>query len=108
MSLSTHVLDTGAGQPAAGVALRLEKTILGFDGQPRGWKLVAEAVTDADGRAGALPADTAGRWRLVFDTAARSSFFPEVTITFVIDDPTAHHHVPLLLAPYGLSSYRGS
>ena len=108
MSLSTHVLDTGAGQPAPGVAVRLEKIILGFNGAPRGWKLVAEAVTDADGRVASLPADMAGRWRLVFDTAERSAFFPEVTITFVIDDPAAHLHVPLLLAPYGLSSYRGS
>jgi 5-hydroxyisourate hydrolase len=108
MSLSTHVLDTAAGQPAAGVAVRLEKIIFGFDGQPRGWRLVAEAVTDADGRIAELPADRAGRWRLVFDTAERSAFFPEVAIIFAIDDPTAHHHVPLLLAPYGLSSYRGN
>ena len=108
MSLSTHVLDTGAGRPAAGVAVRLEKVILGFDGQRRGWRLVAEAVSDEDGRVASLPADAAGHWRLVFDTAARSAFFPEVTITFVIDDPAAHLHVPLLLAPYGFSSYRGS
>ncbi|ONH29786.1 hydroxyisourate hydrolase [Pseudofrankia asymbiotica] len=108
MSLSTHVLDTGAGCPAAGVAVRLEKIILGFDGQSKGWRLVAEATTDDDGRIASLPADAAGRWRLVFDTAERSAFFPEVTITFVIDDPAVHLHVPLLLAPYGLSSYRGS
>jgi len=108
MSLSTHVLDTGVGRPATGVAVRLEKIILSFDGSPRGWRLVAEAVTDADGRIASLPADGAGRWRLVFDTAERSTFFPEVTITFVIDDPAAHHHVPLLLAPYSMSSYRGS
>jgi 5-hydroxyisourate hydrolase len=108
MSLSTHVLDIGVGEPAAGVAVRLEKIILGFDGQPKGWRLVAEAVTDDDGRIASLPADAPGRWRLVFDTAARSAFFPEATITFVIEDPAAHHHVPLLLAPYSLSSYRGS
>ncbi len=108
MSLSTHVLDTGAGQPAAGIVVRLEKAVLDLDGRTRGWKLIAEAETDADGRIAALPEDKPGRWRLVFDTAERSSFFPEVTITFVIDDPSAHHHVPLLLAPYGLSSYRGS
>ncbi|MBL7495510.1 hydroxyisourate hydrolase [Frankia sp. CNm7] len=108
MSLSTHVLDTGAGRPAAGVAVRLEKIILGFDGQPMGWRLITEAVTDEDGRIASLPADAAGRWRLVFDTAQRSAFFPEVTITFQIEDPAAHHHVPLLLAPFGISSYRGS
>jgi 5-hydroxyisourate hydrolase len=69
---------------------------------------VAEAVTDTDGRVAALPADAAGRWRLVFDTSGRSPFFPEATITFVVDDPARHLHVPLLLAPYGLSTYRGS
>jgi 5-hydroxyisourate hydrolase len=108
MSLSTHVLDTGAGVPAAGVPVRLEKISLNFAGQPKGWKLIAEAVTDEDGRVAALPADAPGRWRLVFDTAERSTFFPEVTITFVVEDPAAHLHVPLLLSPYGLSSYRGS
>jgi 5-hydroxyisourate hydrolase len=108
MSLSTHVLDTGAGRPAPGVAVRLEKIILSFNGTPKGWRLVTAAVTDADGRIADLPADAPGRWRLVFDTAELSAFFPEVTITFAIEDPSAHHHVPLLLAPFGLSSYRGS
>jgi 5-hydroxyisourate hydrolase len=72
------------------------------------WTVVASRVTDADGRVRDLPAYEAGRWRLVFDTAAVSAFFPEVTVTFVVADPAEHHHVPLLLAPYGYSTYRGS
>ncbi|MBX6391720.1 MAG: hydroxyisourate hydrolase [Frankia sp.] len=108
MSLSTHVLDTAAGRPAAGVTVRLEKAVRNLDGLHRGWRPVATAQTDDDGRIASLPADTPGHWRLVFDTAARSAFFPEVVITFVIDDPAEHYHVPLLLSPYGFSSYRGS
>jgi 5-hydroxyisourate hydrolase len=108
MALSTHVLDTGSGRPAAGIVVRLDRAVIDFDGRPKGWRTVATAVTDADGRVAALPADAATRWRLVFDTAERSPFFPEVTITFVVEDPDAHHHVPLLLAPFGFSSYRGS
>ncbi|CAO5164206.1 5-hydroxyisourate hydrolase [Frankia sp. AiPs1] len=103
MSLSTHVLDTAAGCPATGVRVRLER-----DEPASGWRLAAEAVTDVDGRVGALPLTAPGRWRLVFDTSARSEFFPEVTIAFEVGDPAEHHHVPLLLAPYGYSTYRGS
>jgi 5-hydroxyisourate hydrolase len=108
MSLSTHVLDTAAGRPAAGVPLRLETAADGSGGPPVDWRLVTEAVTDGDGRVRDLPATEAGWWRLIFDTSARSAFFPEVTITFVIHNPTEHHHVPLLLAPYAFTTYRGS
>jgi 5-hydroxyisourate hydrolase len=125
MSLSTHVLDTAAGTPAAGVVVVLQRPALDAARARAGsgvtapappapalgadeWVTVAEAVTDADGRVGALPADAAGRWRLVFDTATRSPFFPEASVTFVVDDPDRHLHVPLLLAPYGLTTYRGS
>lgn len=108
MTLSTHVLDTATGRPAAGVALRLERAVRDHDGGHPVWRLVAEAATDDDGRVRDLPATPAGAWRLVFDTAARSAFFPEVIITFVIEDVSEHHHVPLLLAPFGYSTYRGS
>ncbi|MCM3884429.1 hydroxyisourate hydrolase [Frankia sp. R82] len=103
MGLSTHVLDTALGQPAAEIRVRLER------GEPTaGWILVAEASTDPDGRITGLPLTSPGRWRLVFDTSARSAFFPEVTIAFEVSDPAEPHHVPLLLAPYGYSTYRGS
>jgi 5-hydroxyisourate hydrolase len=114
MGLSTHVLDTTVGRPAARVPVRLERAKTGPGGGGAGgsggpvWTVVASAVTDSDGRVRDLPAHDAGVWRLVFDTAARSAFFPEVAITFVVTDPAEHHHVPLLLAPYGYSTYRGS
>lgn len=104
MSLSTHVLDAVSGTPAVGVPVRLER-----DGA-----VVAEASTDADGRIRDLGAPAAGVHRLVFDTAAHfaatghDGFYPEVVITFAVTDPGAHHHVPLLLAPYAYSTYRGS
>lgn len=109
MALSTHVLDTASGLPAAGMAVRSER--LDDD-----WVPIASAVTDDDGRvadlAGAAPA--AGTHRLVFDVggwhdrAGTETFWPEVTITFRVDDPTGHLHVPLLVSPYGYSTYRGS
>jgi hydroxyisourate hydrolase len=105
MSLSTHVLDTGIGEPAAGIAVRLERE---FDG---GWHEVAAGVTDSDGRLRDWVPDeqwAAGTYRLSFDTAARSAFFPQVSVVFFVAEPARHHHVPLLLSPYGYSTYRGS
>jgi 5-hydroxyisourate hydrolase len=104
MGLSTHVLDTAAGRPAAGVPVRLEHH---QGGGPR-WRVIASGVTDTDGRIAGLPLTEPGSWRLIFDTRSCSAFFPEVTITFVVADPAEHHHVPLLLAPFGYSTYRGS
>jgi 5-hydroxyisourate hydrolase len=105
MSVSTHVLDAVAGRPAAGVAVRL---FAGAD-------LVAEGMTDADGRCRLVEGPTAaGTYRLVFDTgawfAARDvvTFYPEVTLTFAVVDPAQHSHVPLLLSPFAYSTYRGS
>ncbi len=102
MSLSTHVLDAARGAPAAGVPVRLER-----DGA-----VLARAVTDADGRVGDLGPLTAATHRLVFDTGAwfgdTPAFYPEVTISFTVTDPAAHHHVPLLLSPFAYSTYRGS
>jgi 5-hydroxyisourate hydrolase len=104
MSLSTHVLDAALGRPAAGVAVRLE----------REGSVVAEAVTDADGRVRELGELAAGVHRLTFDTGAyfaasgRDAFYPEVTVAFTVTDPDEHHHVPLLLSPYAYSTYRGS
>jgi 5-hydroxyisourate hydrolase len=105
VTLSTHVLDTGTGEPAPGVPVRLE---LEHDG---GWVEIAAGTTDADGRLRDwVPEDRwhAGTYRLVFDTAANSAFFPEVTVVFFVAEPSRHHHVPLLLSPYGYTTYRGS
>jgi 5-hydroxyisourate hydrolase len=111
--ISTHVLDQAAGIPARGIAVRLER--LSTDGSVTG---VANATTDDDGRVLSLLPDgmkvNSGTYRLTFETAAywhargQPSFFPVVTIVFEIADTTAHHHVPLLMSPFGYSTYRGS
>ena len=105
MSVSTHVLDSVLGRPAAGVAVRL----LVEDA------VVAEGVTDEDGRCRLTEDATAtGAHRLVFDTGAwfaaqdRAAFYPEVVLTFAVREPAEHHHVPLLLAPFAYTTYRGS
>jgi len=112
-AISTHVLDTARGRPAAGVPVRLE--LESADGI---WKQIGAGSTDADGRAkDLLPPDFAlleGVYRLVFDTesyfAAQNieAFFGQVTVVFTISDPTQHYHVPVLLSPFGYSTYRGS
>ena len=110
MTLSTHVLDTAAGVPAAGVALTLAR---------EGATLFA-GHTDADGRCPALRdvAVDAGQYRLTFAVAAYFAargvaladppFLDEVTIAFGIADAAAHYHVPLLVSPFAYSTYRGS
>jgi 5-hydroxyisourate hydrolase len=97
--VSTHVLDTARGVPAAGIGVRLE----------HGDRLVAHGTTDADGRVTDLGPDRLdlGLHRLRFDTAEHSGFFPEVVISFVVADES-HLHVPLLLSPHGYTTYRGS
>jgi len=98
-TLSTHVLDTSAGRPATAVPVRLEAA----DGT-----VLAEGETDADGRLASLGvALEPGEHRLRFATAAYSAFYPEVVVTFLVGDDE-HYHVPLLLSPYGYSTYRGS
>ena len=104
-TFSTHVLDTTAGVPAAGVPVTLERASGG------GWETVASGRTDADGRLRewVAAADwSAGRYRITFDTAGRSAFFPEVSVVFEVADPGRHLHVPLLLSPFGYTTYRGS
>jgi 5-hydroxyisourate hydrolase len=112
-AITTHVLDTAAGQPAAGVPVRLERAA------SDGGTVLASASTDADGRARNLgPAELEpGTYRLVFDTGAytrgqqereQPPFFPEVTVTFTVTDTGRHYHIPLLLSPFGYSAYRGS
>jgi 5-hydroxyisourate hydrolase len=107
--ITTHVLDTARGRPAAGVPVRLERRA----GQ--GWAIVGTGATDDDGRARELVPDgvrlEAGAYRLRFDTSAYlgpDAFFPEVLLIFTVTTPEEHHHVPLLLSPFGYSTYRGS
>jgi 5-hydroxyisourate hydrolase len=110
--ITTHVLDTSRGGPAKGVMVILEMR------QASDWSPVGRGETDEDGRLVALAAGTAlvpGTYRLTFDTGdyqrehgQNAPFFPEVTITFSVRDAGAHYHVPLLLSPYGYSTYRGT
>jgi 5-hydroxyisourate hydrolase len=117
--ITTHVLDTARGRPASGVPVRLERVDGGADGaggagspQP-----ASSGVTDDDGRLKTLTDPDGvpvGTYRLTFDTGAyftkigQEAFFPEAQVTFVIRNATDHFHVPLLLAPFGFSTYRGS
>ena len=107
-SVSTHVLDTALGKPAAGIHAILEVQM-----QPGQWTQLGHTATDADGRVTSfVPPDASlapGVYRLCFDTGAyQTGFYPEVIITFRIDSPEQHYHVPLLLSPFGYSTYRGS
>ena len=101
--ISTHVLDTTEGRPAAGMQVRLEIN------DPL-WYGVGGGVTDTNGRIAQLLPDgeplRAEQYRLTFYT--NGPFYPEIAITFQIADPSAHYHVPLLLSPYGYTTYRGS
>jgi 5-hydroxyisourate hydrolase len=113
-AITTHVLDTSSGRPAEGVPVALERA----DPTGPGWELVGRGVTDADGRLRDLVPNgrrlAGGRYRLTFDTGAyftrtgRQAFFPEVAVVFAIAEGEDHEHVPLLLSPYGYSTYRGS
>ena len=110
--ITTHVLDTTRGRPASGVSFTLE--IKGDDGA---WRPAGRGATDGDGRAKLLAAESlvpAGIYRVTFDTGAYfrawnvEGFYPEVAVVFEVKQPSQHHHVPLLLAPYSYSTYRGS
>ena len=107
--ITTHVLDTARGCPARGVPI----TLAHQDGDA--WVLVGVGATDDDGRLRTLtPAGPVapGRYRITFDTAAyfgdTPAFFPVAEIQFTVVDGAAHYHVPLLLSPFGYSTYRGS
>jgi 5-hydroxyisourate hydrolase len=110
--LTTHVLDTRLGRPAAGIAVRLEN-----QDAAAGWNLLASGATNEDGRIADLLDEgtlAKGPHRLTFDTGAYfkqqgvEHFYPQVTVEFNVTDPARHHHVPLLLSPFGYSTYRGS
>jgi len=106
--ITTHVLDTVLGKPAAGIGGRLEK----YDEDS--WLLLAESATDADGRCRNLTAEaSAGVYRLTFTIDEyfrqhnRCSFYPEIAVSFECRDE-AHYHIPLLLSDNGYTTYRGS
>ena len=105
-AITTHVLDTSRGLPAAGIRVSLEVRF------PDGtWKPLGKGVTDVDGRAkDLLPNDvklTEGVYRLTFDNLPEG-LYPEVTIAFRVRDASRHYHIPLLWSPYGYTTYRGS
>ena len=112
MSISTHVLDTARGRPAHGLPIALWRE----DGDDL--VTIGEARTNEDGRApGLIPADAhlpAATYRIRFDTGTwfdeqgLEGFYPEVVIRFIIRESSEHHHVPLLISPFGYSTYRGS
>lgn len=107
--ISTHVLDTARGHPAQGVPVTLEHDT------GDGWQELAQAETDDDGRIRELvPGELAdGHYRLTFDTASYfrvvgdAAFYPQVSVVFTVAG-AGHHHVPLLLSPFGYTTYRGS
>ncbi len=105
-TVSTHVLDTQAGLPRPGVKVRLVRLVDDGAEVPAG-----HGVTDADGRIRSLLRGEliAGDYRLYFDLRGHGSdFFESVTLGIHVDDATRNHHVPLLLAPYAMTTYRGS
>lgn len=108
--LTTHVLDTAAGTPAAGLPVLLEH-------KGEVWERVSQGTTNSDGRVADLltPGELVrGTWRITFDTGAyfaargQRGFYPYVAVVFEVTEPGQHHHVPLLLSPFGYSTYRGS
>lgn len=111
--ISTHILDTARGKPAANVPVKLER-----HEATGGWHLLTSAHTDQEGRcAQLLPPDhplPAGRYRLLFDTASYyaaqklDGLYPVVEITFQVREGESHYHIPLLLSPNGYTTYRGS
>lgn len=109
--ITTHVLDTAAGRPGKHIAIELERAV------GDGWQPVGAGTTDDDGRLRTLtPAGPVepGTYRLRFATGAylaaqgQAGFFPVVEIQFTVTDGAQHHHVPLLLSPFGYATYRGS
>jgi hydroxyisourate hydrolase len=109
--ITTHILDTSAGKPAEGLHVTFEQFTNGS------WHQLAKGVSDSDGRIkNLLPIEkkiSNGIYRIIFDTRSYyktkelKCFYPSVTIEFELTDDT-HYHVPLLLSPFGYSTYRGS
>ena len=113
-TVSSHVLDTSLGRPAQGVRARLQRLELVEGAQH--WKTLAEEKTDADGRIRRFVEASldSGSYRVCFDTktyfegSGQPVFYPQVDVVFAIGSGDEHYHVPLLLSPFGYSTYRGS
>jgi 5-hydroxyisourate hydrolase len=107
-SITTHVLDTTRGRPAAGIPVTLDVQV-----SDQEWNQLGKAVTDADGRIrnllGAGARLVPGVYRLTFDVESyQPAFYPHVVVVFRVEDPSEHYHVPLLLSKFGYTTYRGS
>lgn len=110
--LSVHILDLQTSQPTAGVGVDLEQRTAS------GWRPMASGVTDHNGRIRALFPEgqslVSGEYRVVFRTGEhyarvrQSTFFPEIPVPFKVESAAQHYHIPLLLSPYGYSTYRGN
>jgi 5-hydroxyisourate hydrolase len=99
--ITTHVLDTSRGKPGAAIEVRLER----FSGE---WREIARGATDPDGRWKPGVALEAAAHRLTFNVRGISDFFTEVQVQFEVRDAAQHYHVPLLVSPFGYTTYRGS
>jgi 5-hydroxyisourate hydrolase len=104
-TISTHVLDTEQGMPAPGIKVRLFRLVDDGAEVPAG-----QGTTDADGRIASLlkGALTAGDYRLTFWVAGRGGFFERIALDIHVDDVGRGYHIPLLLAPFSMTTYRGS
>jgi 5-hydroxyisourate hydrolase len=111
-TITTHVLDISAGHPASDVPVVLEVEEVGT-----GWRVLGRGATDKDGRLRDLLVARAlveGTYRLTFDTHAYFAYhkvealYPQVTVVFTVREAQEHYHIPLLLSPFGYSTYRGS
>lgn len=112
-AITTHILDTTTGKPGAGIPIVLARKT-----HSAGWQVIAEGITDISGRVDDLlstrEAFLPGHYRLIFEIGpyfllqSIECFFPQVTVSFVVKDPMQQYHVPLMLSPFGYSTYRGS
>jgi 5-hydroxyisourate hydrolase len=113
MGISTHVLDTSLGRPAAAVPVHLERR-----SSSGAWQTVASGETDSNGRCRDLASSddplSPGVYRITFDTERYfgtlgvDGLYPVVAVTFVVREATSHYHIPLLVSPNGYTTYRGS
>jgi 5-hydroxyisourate hydrolase len=115
--ISCHVLDTALGRPAACIEVRLERLVGETPDEASSWHTLGRAATNVDGRAMGLEAAAArelGRHRITFETEAyfqrtgQAIFYPRVRVEFIVGSAGDKYHVPLLLSPFGYSTYRGS